>query len=297
MKNFNNVLIYLSLGFVVWYLWDSGLYHTPEIYNVKLLAWSFILLILGHILYVKAWESMLSEQFVLDRQIIYESESLTIFNKYIPGKIWVVLGPVSYLKRYYNISTKQIINYSFNLQVIIIWTGLLFGLFFIGSFNNLLMTAYAIMFITLSLLVFTSYVHKFVEKIIFLILSKVIKLPKIEIKFNIISIVWILLMWLVWSFAFYLFVLSTIQIDQNINIVVGLVFPIASVIGIVTILSPGGIGVRESMMIVLLLELNMNLELSTQVSIDSRLWFIVFEILIFFTSLFSIIFRKVTDEY
>jgi len=294
LKTLSNLLIYISIFFVGLYLWKNGIYKLPNVVNPYFLLLSFVLLLLGQFLYLYMWYLMLKREYSLNPQIIFESESVTIFNKYIPGKIWVIIGPVSYLKKYYDVSTKAITHYSLYLQIIIIWSGLLSGLFFLKLLDFKLQVLYILLFVVLTLLIYTKWLHKVVEKFILLVFKKKIVIPTININHNIKPILVSMLMWFIWSIAFYLMILSTT--DQSIPFSVAFIFPIASVIGIVSLFSPGGLGIREGIMAFLLIAMGLPFELSTQISIDSRLWFIIFEILVFLLSLLSIVLRKKNME-
>lgn len=291
----NNLLIYLSILFVFLYLWDKGLYHLPVIYDILIFLLSLFLLLIGHFIYVYLWHSMLRKEYQLDSQIVFESESITIFNKYIPGKIWVVVGPVSYLKKFYNISTKTITHYSLYMQIIIIWSGLFIGLFFLKLLSSELQIIYFCFFAIFTILIFTNWLHLFTEKMIYFVSKKNINIPTIQIKKNIKILFFSILLWLIWSLAFYYLIIST-TLHVNIPFSSAFVFPIASVIGIVALLSPGGLGIREGIMMFLLISIGVPSEISTQISIDARVWFLTFEVLTFITAFISIFFRKYFKE-
>ncbi len=292
---YNNIILYVSLVFLTFYLIDNKLYSGFNIKYISYFLLSILLLFLGHIIYVIAWFLSL-KKYNINKIILFESESVTIFNKYIPGKIWVVLGPVTYLKKFYNISLKEISQYSLYLQVVIIWTGLLLGFLFIYLLPISYKVAYVMSFFVLSLYLFSNKIHKLIERIIFIITKKSFNIMVLDFKHVFSIAVLSMLMWIIWSLAFYLFFLSTTNEHLEVSILLSFVFPIASVIGIVALFSPGGLGVREGIMIYLLISIGISSQEATQISIDSRIWFLIGEVIIFITALISILFRKYIKE-
>jgi uncharacterized membrane protein YbhN (UPF0104 family) len=59
------------------------------------------------------------------------------------------------------------------------------------------------------------------------------------------------------------------------------VFPVSAVYGVLAIIFPGGIGVREGIMVSLLTMMGCNPLTATTFSVVSRLWFITGELFIF----------------
>ena len=53
---------------------------------------------------------------------------LSIFGKYIPGKIWMVMGRAAYIAEKSEVSLGALSAVSLNMQFIAIWIGLVFGL-------------------------------------------------------------------------------------------------------------------------------------------------------------------------
>ena len=64
-------------------------------------------------------------------------------------------------------------------------------------------------------------------------------------------------------------------------------FPLATIIGIIMIFVPGGLGAREGVLVVLLVSSNVPLQIATTISISSRLWFFFGEVFLFLVGLTS----------
>lgn len=271
------------------------MYTFPTIHDELLFGVSLFLLLLGHLVYLWIWSLMINKEHKIDKQYLFESESITIFNKYIPGKIWVVVGPVGYLKKFYDITIFKISQLSLHMQVMIIWTGLFVGIFFLHLLKKELILLYSLLFIILTLYLFSNAIHAVVEKTILFTTHKKITFVKIDFEQNIKILVLSVVLWLIWSLAFYLMVIAT-STDINIHFSVAFVFPIASVIGILALLSPGGLGIREGVMVFLLVSIGLSSKNSIQISVDSRIWFLFFECLVFVLSVISILCRKIKNK-
>jgi len=103
---------------------------------------------------------------------------------------------------------------------------------------------------------------------------------KITIKILTISI----FNWVIWSLAFYLFLLS-IHNHDIIDLKVGMLFPLASVVGIIVLIAPGGLGFREGFLTIGLTVLGITAKDAASIAVLSRLWFLFGEFLFFAISI------------
>ena len=90
---------------------------------------------------------------------------------------------------------------------------------------------------------------------------------------------WFVVYWALWSIGFCLLVASLINIDVSWS--VGFGFPLAATLGIITFISPGGLGTREAIMVGYLTLAGVPLVDATSVAVASRLWFLGGEVFIF----------------
>ena len=88
----------------------------------------------------------------------------------------------------------------------------------------------------------------------------------------------ILLYWIIWILAFYLFLRS---IARDIYFIHSFAFPLSVCYGVIAIIFPGGIGVREGIMTGFLVLTGISVEQATTISVINRLWYITGEIFIF----------------
>ena len=110
-------------------------------------------------------------------------------------------------------------------------------------------------------------------------LKKEISIPKLSLQSTVAVLPWFILTWLLWSIGFFLLVASLVP--DKISPAVGLGFPLAGTLGIMAIIAPGGLGVREGVMVGYLNLAGLSLPEATTISITARLWFLIGEIFIF----------------
>ena len=82
--------------------------------------------------------------------------------------------------------------------------------------------------------------------------------------------------------AFYLFVMA---FHFEFSIAVIFSWPLSISLGVLSLITPGGIGVREGIMTGFMVLTGMPLEEATTIAVISRLWFITGEVFIFLLSL------------
>lgn len=283
MKKWLNTFIYISLGFVVYALWKADYLHVPEIHDYFFLMISFVLLLLSYVSKSMVWSiGLRSEDIRVNIQDSLASTGLAELGKYIPGKLWTVMGRAMYISIHYPISAMNASAISFNVQLLTIWSGLMvgaLGMFFVKvplSWIILMLLAWT----GLSLVIFVHSIHDFSERII----NKIIKRKKIRIPFiNVFErkeiILWVFIDWLIRLSAFYFFMNSLT--DYQFSIAVALGFPLAVTLGILAVIVPGGIGVREGIILAWLKNAGLEIELATTVAITARLWSLLGELSIF----------------
>lgn len=254
----------------------------PEITSFYCVIGSFVFLFGGFATDAFSWKSTLNaSKFRANSKESLASVGLNIFAKYIPGKVLVIVGRAAYISERKNYPFGRISILSLNAQFISLWVGLTLGtsgLFILGEF---LIWKWFILFlwISLTVIIFSKVVHKLLEKAIKFIFHKEILIPQL----NVISVLkimpWFLTCWVCWSIGFYLLA-SSLQIHY-IPIVAGLIFPLSGTLGILAVIAPGGIGVREGLMASCLVMTGLPVTEAATISVASRLWFLIGEIFIF----------------
>ena len=299
MKKWYTYIVYVSLFFLVVTLFQADYLKIPEIKSIKLLILSLFFLFLGVFLDALAWHKSLTVFGFTKHSYLssLSSMGLSIFGKYIPGKIWTVIGRSSYMVKKYNYNEKQVSMISLIAQLISLWVGIILGsiiFLFISQTGNWI-AIISFIWIFLSLLLFTNFFYIIIEFILLSILKVNIDLLKLNIKDIIRIIPWYVILWITWCFAFYLLINS--QIDFYLPIWVGLAFSIACTIGVLAIIFPGGIGIRESFLAFIFLILGFEQEIVYTLSASSRIWFLVGEIFMFTTAVIISFFKINQSEY
>ena len=279
------ILIYVSLVFLVVMLIRSDYLVIPEIVNLPALFISVVLLFGAFFVLCYRW-------FVLLKRIklpvrltdAIVSVGLAIFAKYIPGKLLMVIGKVGHIKENYEYRNDVLLTASFNDQLLAIWTGLLVGILsflYIQSILLLLITL-GIWFV-FSLSIFTNLFHIFLRNMIQRFTKREFNIEIIRIGDALFIMPWYILYWLLVGTGFF-FLFQSVY-DSRLPLFVISVFPLSVVIGIVSIISPGGIGVREAVLAAFFIS-QFNTEVSVTMSGISRIWFLCGEFTLFAFALF-----------
>lgn len=238
------------------------------------------------------WQQILKFNYPINFFDAISSFGLSVFTKYLPGKVLTIVGKAEYIKQKYNYPLKILISRSLISQIIAMWSGLIFGTFsLIYNDNFHKWIIYLVLtFIVFSLVIFTTFFHSFIRKTIRFLFKRDLVIPQL----NFISTIKILpvffIYWALISLAFY-FLLSSL-LNTSINIGLPFIFPLANVLGIVFLIAPGGLGIREGILILLLHTSGMDLTLATSISIFTRLWFLSGESFIFLLSIVLEVYSK-----
>jgi len=289
MKLFFRILIYLSLIFLVVYLYKfdylniDGL-HLDPIYLIPatLLLWAgFVMSTLSW------WKALRIHGISITRKTALVSHGLSIFAKYIPGKVWVILGRASFVAQEEH-SMRNASYISLKEQLIYVWLGLVIGIgpmLYFYPFNSfVIMVVVLAVFFTFFL--YSKRFHQFVIGTLSKLLRKPLDVPLVSIREVIPLIAYVMAYWLLWMLAFYFFILA-FHIDFSISVIFS--WPLSISLGVLALITPGGIGVREGIMTGFMVMTGMNIEDATTIAVISRLWFISGEV---FTFLLSLVLNK-----
>jgi len=213
-------------------------------------------------------------------RVAFVSQFRSILMKYIPGKIWIIVGRANIVSQH-GYTLKYCSFVSGFMQLVTIISGLLVGIFGILYFEFLFLPSIVsyivLVFLILCLLLFSREFsvpelnNKFVPKAIQPLAGR--KIPPVS-DIILLSI----LHWILMGCAFFLFFQS---ITLNIGLYPILLQPMANNIGIISPFAPGGLGVREGVMIGYLSLGGLSVSSATGISIAARLWFWVGELVIF----------------
>jgi len=290
MKKWFNIIVYISLIFLAYKLYKADYLKIPQVYNYYYLCLSLILLCIGMISNTVNWSSVLK---VYGYPVSYSkglvAVGLAIFTKYIPGKLLMILGRAEYISQEYSFPRKTTSTLSLITQLLSIWAGLtlgVLGIIILGEEKELkILVACFFFYAVLLLLIFTPLLNKITSKVAKQLGKLDFNIPVLEFKQTLKVIPYFILNWGFWCLSFYFLCIS---LTQNIQIPLeaGLGFALGGSVGIISIITPGGIGVREGVIASFLLVLGLESSDATTIAVTSRLWFLVGEVFIFITALY-----------
>ena len=272
----------MSLVFLVVALYRADYLKAPKIVSGFNLTASFLFLFAGFFLNAVAWKMILEKSnYHIRLGKCLAGFGLSIFGKYIPGKIWMVMGRAAYITEKSDLSLGALSAVSLNMQFIAIWIGLVFGLIGVLLLDGWHLWGWFVLFLWLlfSIIIFSNFAHVKIEHIIRITLRKEVTIPTLTAKSTLSVMPWFIAYWALWSIGFCLLVASLIGMDDLWR--VGFGFSLAATLGIITFISPGGLGTREAILIGYLTLAGIPVAEATTVAVASRLWFLVGEIFIF----------------
>ena len=285
MKILFRILIYLSLAFLIVYLYKfdylrvKGLDLDPAyIIPGTILLWGgFMMSTLSW------WKALKIHDIHVSKRLALVSHGLSVFAKYIPGKVWTILGRASFISlEDHSIRSASYI--SLKEQLIYVWLGLLIGIgpliYFYPFSGFVILVVFLTIFFTFFL--YSKGFHQFVIRLLSKLIRKKLEVPLVTIREVIPLILYVLAYWGLWMLAFYLFVMA---FHFEFSIAVIFSWPLSISLGVLSLITPGGIGVREGIMTGFMVLTGMPLEEATTIAVISRLWFITGEVFIFLLSL------------
>jgi len=214
---------------------------------------------------------------------MYRIINITNIGRYLPGKLWNVLGFFMYVEEY-GIGKKQATLSIMASEVAGKGGALFLGLFyflFSSKFQNFL----PVMIILLAACLTVMH-PRILDKLVNYGL-KLIKRQPVKIEFSYRDMLLFFLMyigvWLTYSVAFYTLVKSITPVEINF-LHFSPILPMCWVVGYVMLFAPGGIGVREGMLTLTLSEF-MSPEVALVIAIAQRIWTLVVEGLLFTQSM------------
>jgi len=286
-KLFFNILLYISLAFLVIYLYKFDYLKIKGLkFNYFYLILSVLFLWAGFYLSTISWWFVLKKHHIhISKKSAVSSHGLSVFAKYIPGKIWVILGRASKAAgSIYSVKTSSYA--SLKEQLLYVWLGLLISavpLFVYRGIDTFSVGVF-ILFMGITIFNFSDKVRILIIWSVKKIFKKELEIPHISFKESISILGFILLYWSAWIIAFYFLSLSVYP-ETSLNI--GFIFPLSVTLGLLAVIVPGGIGVREGIMAAFMVLSGIPLEIATTISVISRLWFISGEAFIFILAFFS----------
>jgi glycosyltransferase 2 family protein len=282
--------------FFVWYLYQLDYIAFVNIqFKWGYMLGSILFLFAGFVISGLSWGYALGIQgYPVSKSLAVMSHGISVFAKYIPGKVWVILGRASYVSGE-KIPLKNASMVSLKEQLIYLLWGLLLSclpvFLFVG--NNVFGLIILASASGISFVLFSPWFHRLMLRILGMIIKKNFDIPLLKVSEALEISKYIVVYWLCWTIAFYLLLMSAFA-DDTVWLM-AFAFPVSVTYGVLAILMPGGIGVREGILTAFLIAGGMAIENAVTISVISRIWFIVGELFIFLLSFYLKISGKVAD--
>lgn len=289
MKKLFNILLYFSFAFLVYYLYSNNFLKIPQDVNWGILLMAVIVLVIGNVFQCMCWRDLLADQGIrISKKEAIVSHGLSAFMKYIPGKVMTIVGRAAYVAKVTGCELKESSLGSFKTQILELIFGTIIGLMVFAFVDIDVRLVLISILMLVSLLSMLFFMRPFLKLTIWIAgkLGKELSFEPFSVKFTLIKVILFSLHWCCWGTGFFLLAKS---VSPDIPFYVIFVFPLATVLGIAAIFSPGGIGVREGTLTLLLVFSGVELELATSIAVFSRLWFLIGDLSIF--SIASIVSR------
>lgn len=257
--------------------------------NYKFLALSFIFLLGACFIVPVVWHLItLSLDCNLNFKETIRIRLISEIGKYIPGRVF---GYGYLIIHYKEVGKDQIklLNSSIYEIYLATYSAFLFFTLTLLPTSFQIFNTYKIGFIAISLLGIVSLHPWFFQKMSDLF-CKIFRKEKIKYRISYPKILGFLtlylLFWVVFSLAFFLFVRSFTEMSfKNILYLSGS-FAISTFAGFMAFFLPAGLGAREGLLIYLLASLTGNI-LALVISVGSRIWLIIADIVFFLVASFS----------
>jgi uncharacterized membrane protein YbhN (UPF0104 family) len=281
-------LIFVFLGKQLHSNWNLALSYNWDLYIHVLIA-SFFIFLVARILRSLTWKISLS---LIDEEISLwdscEIISLSELAKYVPGKVWNLLGNV-YLAKKKNISQVKAFTSQILLAMVLVLSGLLifsvFLLFNFKLFNSNLHNIYLILII-IPIVIFSLH-PKTVNTCIQYVLKKTGKYDT-PIKFSFNNLLLLLfcsiILWFFYGLWFYIFTKSIFPLTNVQFPIFMSIYAISWTLGFLAIIVPSGLGIREGVL-TYLLGFFMPIPMALAISILSRIWLIICDLLCAFIAM------------
>lgn len=275
---------YASLVFLVWYLYKNN-FLSADLLRIHFSdgITALVLLLAGFGFHVEAFRSQIkSIKYPVTFGDVYIGMNLSVFGKYIPGKVFVLHGISAYLYEKLGISRTHTATAFLIHQLLYLITGLLVGGFLVTRFTPETQWLAVLAFVGLGLFLFWFRpLMQWVLRTYSQVANKAAIQPA-EITFRYETFWALLAQWLCWGIGFNALAQS-FGISYSIEMI--LVYPFVAAVGYLAIFAPGGLGVREGLLTLVLRQQGLSLEEATTLATLSRLWFLTGEALLFLTAL------------
>jgi uncharacterized membrane protein YbhN (UPF0104 family) len=276
------IAIFVFLGKMVWANWNQ-VKDTP--FSLQLLPFilSTVVFVFSYFIQIAAWYLITLKLKI----VLSPSETLKIWlysqlGKYLPGKIWLFLSRFHFYES--KGQSRKVVSVAIYLEVVtmIVAAGFIFlaALILFEEMESVY-SGKAFWWLLLPLVsAFTCLHPRLLQKILNWVLIQFKREP-VSLSISYSDILGILLVcmvsWAVGGVGFYLFVDSVFPVAPQYTLFLAGALAISSILGLIAIFAPSGLGVREGAL-VYLLSFIMVTPVAVIVSVLTRIWMTLIEI-------------------
>jgi uncharacterized membrane protein YbhN (UPF0104 family) len=270
------------LLFLALWLFRVDLLTPPRFVEPWKVALSIVPLLAGFAASVTAYRTVMQQYGVrVGIRRMLAASGLYTLAKYVPGKMWSHVGMAGYLADRCDRTVFQLSALSLHGQVISLWTGLALGLgalAFTGA-SQALAWSLAVAFCLATIFLMTPAFHDLTNRIVGAVFRRTVLVPRLSAASTMRAAPMFVLAWLAWGTGFYLLANGLSESFVSPKAVVS--YALAAVGGMLSPVTPGGLGVREGIMTWCLTDAGARLQEAVTIAACARLWSLVGELVFF----------------
>jgi len=276
------IAIFTFLGKMVWDNWiqvrdaSFSLQPFPFILSTLLFAFSYFI-------QIWAWYFItLKLDIALSFKKTLEGWLYSQLGKYVPGKVWILLGRFTFYQSQGKSKKAISIALYFETITIIMAAGIIsFVALIFFKEGRLFLSGTTFGWVIFLLIVALIVLHpQVLQKIFNWILIQFKKEP-ISLSLSYSDILWVLMIcilsWIIGGIGFYLFVQSVFSVSPSHILFLTGALAFSSTLGLIALFAPSGLGVREGVLVYLLSYL-MPGSVAVVISVLTRIWITLIEI-------------------
>ena len=275
------LVIFVFLFRFLYLSWGEISSYDLELNWIPFLA-SYLFAFAYYILVAVGWSRILRSLKKLNISLLKAVKVRTFsdFGRFIPGKVWLILGRIHYCKKWGYSSGIVVLSTFMEIFLQLVAATMFFILVFSFSRIELLNGYLWVLIFVIPFLILLMH-PKFLN-FIFVKVGKLLKKDFVRIKSKFADILEaFLIFFIAWIFlgvGFYLMVYSIYPLGVDYVLVLGASFALAWILSFLAIFVPAGLGVREAL-ITYLLSLFLPLPVAALIAVVSRLWFVSAEVI------------------
>ena len=276
------IAIFIFLGKMVWDNWiqvrDASFSLRPFLLILSTLLFAF-----SYFIQIWAWYFItLKLDIALSFKKTLEGWLYSQLGKYVPGKVWILLGRFAFYQSQGKSKKAISIALYFETITIIMAAGFIsFIALIYFKEGKLFLSGTTFGWVIFLLIVALIVLHPQVLQKIFNWILVQFKKEPISLSLSYSDILWVLMIcvlsWIVGGIGFYLFVQSVFSVSPSHILFLTGALAFSSTLGLIALFAPSGLGVREGVLVYLLSYL-MPGSVAVVISVLTRIWITLIEI-------------------